>query len=196
MALNDIFRMAIVGTGPNAQQLVNVHHYRQTTSGGGDLGDHLGRAWIDTASAAWQACVTDDSAVLVLQIRNVTQPTLGVDFTDDLPLAGTQGGEAMPPNSPFIISWRTGLIGRARRGRTYMWPAEEAAQNAGQISGGQSALYTTYATAMLALSDPDTTAEFEMVIHSEVVLEDNVVTTFVIPQFAGTQRRRRSGVGA
>lgn len=196
MALNDIFRMAIVGTGPNSQELVNVHHYRQVNTGGGDLGDALGRAWIDVASAAWAQCVSINCAVVQLQIRNLTQPQFGVDFTDDLPIAGAQTGETLPPNASFVISWRTGLIGRARRGRTFMWPPNEAAQASGQISGGQNTLYQAYAAEMLQLLDPDTAAVFNMVVHSETLAEDNQVTTFVIPQFMATQRRRRAGTGS
>jgi len=196
MALNDIFRMALVGTGPNAQQLVNVHHYRQVNSGGGDLGDALARAWVDQASAAWAAAVSTTCAVIQIQVRNLTQPQFGVDYTDDLPIAGAVTGEALPPNAAFIISWRTGLIGRARRGRTFMWPTNEAAQAGGQISGGQNALYQAYADEMLQLLDPGSAAVFNMVVHSEVLAEDNQVTTYVIPQFMGTQRKRRAGTGA
>ena len=197
MASGDIYRMALIGIGPQGQELVNVHHYRQVAAGGGDLGDQLARAWIEDAAPLWATCVSANVSMTEIQIRNVTQPQFGVDWSTDLPVAGTQAGETLPPNTTFVISWRTGLIGRSRRGRTFMFPTVEASQASGQISGGQAVAMEAYATEMLDLEDPDTTATFEMVIHSEVPgVGDTTVNTFLIPQFIATQRRRRAGTGS
>lgn len=195
MTQGDVFRMAIVMNGAASQEMVNVHHYEQTNVGLNDDGIFLKDAWVNDAQAAWQAAVSNTVTIVKFEIRNLTKPTFGVDFTPPVAIAGTLTGDSLPPTAPAIISWRTGLIGRSYRGRSYMPPANELQQNGGQLTGSYPVLLDAYASAMLNISET-TGMTYRMVIHSDTAGVDTPVNSYVIPIFLATQKRRRPGVGS
>lgn len=202
MALNDVYRMALVGVGSAGQQLVNVHHYQQVAGTGSDEGLQLIDAWVAQASASWADCVGVDNLMTQIQIRNITQPEKGMDYSLPTPIPGEMTGEGLPPQTAGIISWRTGLIGRRRRGRTFMFPAGESAQNNGQWNSGHLSNLNDYGLIMLELDSAGTS--YQMVIYSapdttpppSPAVLVTPVTGVVIPIYTASQRRRRVGVGS
>lgn len=196
MALNDIFRLAVVGQGPQGQELVNVHYYRQNTTDPNNDGTPLGFGWVAQVAPLYALCISNTTSILRLQIRNVTQPTFGIDYTTGLPIAGLLAGEALPPQTAFIVSWRTGLIGRSRRGRTFVWPPNEASQASGQLSGGYLAALNNFATQSLTVTGAGGAPVYLKVVFSEVLTQAFTINSFTVPQFSGSQRRRRTGSGS
>lgn len=196
MAQNDVFAFTMIQQGPSfLQEIVNVLHYQQTTATGDDDGTILANAWLTTAGASWQNVVNVGVALTSLRIRNLTQPQFGIDFPVSPPLAGLRPGEAVPATSAAVLSLRTGLVGRSRRGRHYLAPCSEADQSSGQLSGLYIADLTTYANAIRVVSDL-TLSSYNLVVRSEVLLTSFTVTSIVVDQILGTQVRRRPGRGS
>lgn len=197
MAVNDIYRMAVEGIGPNGQELVNVFHYRQEGLGGDDAGEELINAWQEDVQALFLDCFSASVALVNISVRNLTQPTLGTDRPVSPAEPGSISGDSLPPTSAAVITWLTGLIGRRHRGRTYIWPAGESSQTGGQISGGYDTTLGLFAAAALSIQEGTLGSIYTMVVHSEVDDgADTPVTIYRVNQFLATQRRRRVGVGA
>jgi hypothetical protein len=196
MAQNDVFSLTLVQQGPAfAQEIINVLHYRQTSVIGSDDGESLANAWLGSAANEWQDVVNVGVVLTSLRVRNITQPLFGVDFAVTPPLTGTRLGESFPATSAAVLSLRTGLIGRSRRGRMYLAPGSEADQNAGQISGGYATSLALFADAIKVVADVDGSS-YALVVWSELLQVATPVTDILIDQILGTQVRRRPGRGA
>lgn len=196
MAQNDIFRVALRGLGPQGQVLVNVFHYRQE----GDLildepGEDFVQAWQDEVQAFFLGCISQACQIDRIEVRGVTNPLYGFDFDYSPPVLGGQSGDACPPQTACLISWRTGLVGRARRGRTYMWPPSESTQAGGAINATQIANLEGFITAAIALPTTLEHTGWQMMIHSETAAGNNPVTQGIVRPIMATQKRRRLGAG-
>lgn len=196
MAINDVFRLSVEGLGPNAQQVVCVFHYRQTGALGDDSGEDLCDAWENTLVGAWADIISADCLITKLEARNVTQPLFGFDHAIEPNVPGTLVGQTLPPMNSAVISWRTGLIGRSRRGRNYVWPAGEAEQNLGQWTPTYLTAVGVFATAALAITDVVSGAEYALVVWSPTLSASTTVTSYQVDALVGTQRRRRPGRGS
>ena len=204
MAINDIFRFSIIGTGEQEQELVNVLHYQQ----GGVLvldepGPDLVQAFQLAAEAAFSACFGSACAIRQYQVRGVTDPTYGFDLVLTEPVAGGLGGEMWPPQDASLIKWSTGLIGKSFRGRSYVWPATEGHQNSGRISSGLRTNLIAYAEEAVFIGDGLATATWQMgvlsTVHNGVPRAEPVFTPVVegiVRDFVFTQRRRHALRGA
>ena len=197
MALNDIFRLAVIGIGPSGQQLVNVHHYRQFSALAGDnTGALLIDAFREDAEAAMAAALSASVSIIKYEARNITQPSFGVDVSLSPVVTGGISGQASSPTAPLIVTWRTGLIGRSRRGRSYWWPVGESSVGGGQLEGAFAATLDAAASALLILTDSVSNATYEKVIWSQVLLTATPVLSFTLQEFQGRMGSRRAGVGA
>lgn len=59
-------------------------------------------------------------------------------------------GERMPPQCSSLISWRTGVTGRAHRGRTFMGPYTAESMHGSFVTGPASYAVFLFAEAMMA----------------------------------------------
>lgn len=196
MAIGDIFRLAVEGLGPNAQQVVSVYHYRQVTALGQDTGSDLCDAWVEDVLPSFVATIADDCLVTRLEARNVNQPTLGFDRLLTPAVPGTLVGEVLPSMSAAVIGFRTGFIGKSFRGRVYVWPTTEAQQNLTQWVPGYLAVLETFAANLDDITLLATGANYRQVVYSKKLLAAKDVTSHVIDPIIGTQTRRRPGRGA
>jgi hypothetical protein len=202
MAIGDVYRLAVVGIGSAGQELINVYHYEKTAGGDDDAGVLLIDAWVANLSVDYAGLISNLCAIIGFEVRNLDQPEFGTDYTLPEAVQGSQPGEMLPPQTSAVISWRTGFIGRRRRGRTYVWPAGEANQNAGQWNGPYLTLLAAFGAEAIDISDAGLNV-WRMVIYSKPVDPPGVppilvtpVSSVVIPTFTATQRRRRVGVGS
>lgn len=198
MAIGDVYRLAVIGSNQGIDELVNVHHYLQTTTGGDDFGVDLIDAWHADSGLTYVNCFSDQCLLVGYQVRNLTQPEFGTDYSLPASEPGTRIGHMLPPSNAPVVSWRTGLIGRRRRGRTYTWPGSEDDQNAGQMSATWQGLLSAWAATALLVTG---TATYSKVIYSPD--PDGVGPALVTPVqgavidlLLGSQRRRRPGVGS
>lgn len=204
MAIDDIFRFSIVGTGEQEQELVNVLHYKQLDALILDSpGEDLVQAFQTDAEALFSACFGSGCAIRQYEVRGVTDPTYGFDLVLSSPVAGGLGGESWPPQDTSLIKWSTGLIGRSFRGRSYVWPATEGHQNSGRISSGLRTNLVAYADAAVLIGDGIATSRWVMgvlsTVHNGVPRAEPLFTPVVegiVRDFVYTQRRRHSQVGA
>lgn len=196
MALDDIFRMSVEGLGPNAQLCVCVFHYQQTTIAGQDTGEELAEAFATDEINEFAACIADDCLIQKVETRNVTQPLFGFDYAVSPAVTGVLAGEVLPSMVAAVISFRTGLIGRSRRGRCYMWPATEAMQNLSQWLPAYIADLAAFASTMQTIGHTPTGATYAQVVWSPTLSLATPVTSAIVDEIAGTQRRRRPGRGA
>ena len=204
MAIGDIFKFSVVGTGEQEQELVCVFHYRQEEALILDTpGEDLCDAWQLAAEAAFSACFGSGCAIRQYQVRGITDPTYGFDRVLVSPVPGGLGGEGWPPQDTSLIKWSTGLIGRSFRGRSYVWPATEGHQNSGRISSGLRTNLVTFAAEAVLIGDGLATSTWQLgvlsTVHNGVARVEPLFTPVVegiVRDFVYTQRRRHSQVGA
>lgn len=197
MAIGDIFKLAVVSSFGLGQACVNTFHYKQLTT-------FLGFSPVDILAEDWQAVVQPNylgimpTSMLLeqLQIRQVSGGELSLDFP--VAVGGTGGtGGTLPPMDCALISWRTGLIGRANRGRTYLTAPFESFQDAGTLTTGALDQYQTLADSMILIHDGITglIPHFQLVIFHTNAADSPEVAQGLVRNLIATQRRRRVGVG-
>ena len=200
MAVGDIFKLAVIWkTVDERSSFVNTFHYRQET----DLifdepGEDLVQAFKAEAQAPYRNLVTSVALITQYSVYGITNP-LYVYEESPTPVAGTVSGEALPLQDAAVITWRTGLAGRSRRGRTYLPPTGESNQNGGVLIGSYLALMDTFANVAKVLNESELNlqvAKWQMGVWSATYQYFHPVTTHIARQTICTQRRRRAGVGS
>jgi hypothetical protein len=204
MAVGDIFRVALVGMGAQGQQLVNVLHYRQEDSLIFDEpGEDFVEAWTTAVQTPYLATFAPGCGLYSIEVRGVTDPEYGYDYTVPGSPVGTAGsGDELPPQDAAVITWKTGKVGRANRGRSYMWPAPEASQHRGAWNATYQGYLAAYADAAMLVGSPPVTAGWQLGVLSwyldgvkRATPKFTPVTSYVVRDQVFTQRRRRAGSG-
>lgn len=202
MAIGDVYRLsAISNTSSGNVLVVNRWAFRQVYTLVLDTpAEDLGETFKNKVASLYMACVATPFTLQTLEVRGLTDPTLG----EDVPMSGyvgTLAGEPVGFQLSPIVTWLTGLIGRANRGRTYMPPISEGYQNSGILAAGYITAVTAFANAMITdMAEVDVaSASWEMGIWgkgSGSVFSFKPVTNFIARDIMGVQRRRRPGTGA
>lgn len=127
-------------------------------------------------------------------------------------------GDPLPPQCALVVTWTTGLIGRRRRGRTYIFGQSEQQQVAGIWNAGQLTQYgTNLATLYAKYGQGGTSADWDLGVWSSrtatgcVINPSNhqlvnvdppnladafrTVTGYTLRNVVYTQRRRGIGRG-
>lgn len=196
MAVNDVFRVSAVGRFGTGQDFVNVWYYRQVAGSLAAPMTDLISAWQDQVQDLYMACMPAANVLDSLEIRGVTNPSLGQDQA--IGAQGGQSGDALPPQTASLVSWRTGFVGRRNRGRTYLPAPVETVQSAGTLSAGMLTAMADFAVAAIALQDPANlgTAWFHLVIYHHDLGTSTDVNSYLVRSELATQRRRRLGSGS
>lgn len=194
MAVNDIFKFSVVGRFSNGQDWVNVHYYKQTSAfilvppEQAIIDD-----WVANVETTFLTALSSNMVLDQYEVRGVFGSAASLDWPVGLP--GTGGaGDFLPPMDAPLVSWRTGLIGRANRGRTYLPGAFESFQANGVLTLAAIAFYQGIADSIKTLYDPVTglVPEFAKVIFHTNDTDSPVVTTALVRNQVATQRRRRT----
>lgn len=197
MASGDIYRLAVVGKGPQNQELVNTFHYQEGAFGVFvDPGAALVQSFEDNTEAFFVGPLSTQCSVVAYSVRGITVPTYGYDKILETPVPGGSSGQTVAPMNSVVISWRTGLIGRSYRGRSYLWPITESQTDAGVVS---SAILTDVGVLVDKLMFLPATLfgpAFNLVLWSPTRSDFNLITSGIVRPDLCTQRRRKSGVGA
>jgi hypothetical protein len=133
--------------------------------------------------------------VVSLEVRKIGDPAF-VYEESVTGAPGTTTGDMLPAYVAPLVSWRTGLAGRSRRGRTYMPPTGEVHQVGGILLSTYLGPWLDWANAMLLFVAGGTHGGWILAIQSEVLLDAFQVTSFLLRDVLATQRRRRLGVGS
>lgn len=152
MAVNDVFKVALVG-GLFEQEIVNVFHYQQTTANTSGISEteSLARAFFNSMITPLRACLSYEMQWGTIEARSVVVPPIppvGYDY------AITQQGEgedvSMPPTVAAIIKKKTAFLGRKYRGRNYFAGIPRDSVENGQIISGVLSVWETLRDAMAA----------------------------------------------
>lgn len=183
--ISDVYRVALNWTHSGGQRAVNVIHIRRAGSNSAAVASALDS---NAASAMW----TDMSSGAVMQRLDVT-PLDGASATYQLATSGakwtgTTAGDFLPA-AAGLVSLRTGLRGRANRGRIYRPFITETSNSNGVLgSGGVAAAQTAWNTWLTAMN----AAGFIPVVASYVHVYRQDITSVLVEATLGTQRRRQT----
>jgi hypothetical protein len=202
MSIGDVYKLSVVGTYGSGQQFVNTFHYRQEALIIGNSPEDLAAKFEDIVLTGYAQLLAAPNVVNTLEVRQITGDPLEA-FDGPVEVQGDRAGDPLPPQVSPLISWRTGLIGRRNRGRTYLPAPVENDQVAGELSVTYLEGMQNVADSMIALSNGLVTA-WQLVIYGapnpdvDPPLAENIVpvTSAVMRRDLATQRRRRIGTGS
>jgi hypothetical protein len=135
MAINGIYRLsARWENNLTGDDIVNVWHFRQDEITILDTpGEDLVQAFVTECIPVYAALV---AASYTLNLFSVRQVEGGEEIYEEaVSHPGTRGTAAtqLPSTVACVLSWKTGLAGRRRRGRTYMPVTVEGDLDTGQF---------------------------------------------------------------
>lgn len=195
MASGDIWRLS-ANVLMFDQEQVNVWHFEEPVGAPTDAGQSLLNAFEDAALDSYRACFSNQGYVQLVEARQVTGGTAVAQrsYNTTTGIGGRSGSDTLPLQAAAIITWRTGLAGRSRRGRSYMPSTVEGdIGQAGGIGSTYVSLLANFATDLILMIEPITLAEWQMHVWSPTLSVATQVTEFVVRPYLGTQRSRRSG---
>lgn len=208
MALNSIYRVRTRGT-LRGQRIEWGVHIQQVLASGGPA--DLAGSWVasvmplvDAATSQeinWDDVLVSDTATAgsEQQILPLTQPHPGLVT-----------GDCLPGQNAVVVSLRSGVKGRRRRGRFFLPGVSEANQANGLVTGSQLTAITALADGLRTHYGPTgSEASYRLVVYSPPtppfkapkpppVHTDTLVTPVValpVDPVIRTQRRRTIGVG-
>lgn len=140
---------------------------------------------------------TANWSLVDITVRDMTEEE-GIQITDTegLPSVGTNAGSAGPFQVTWTTTWRTGLVGRSNRGRTFgIGMSQEAALHNVLTSAAHSLFVTKMQSFLDIWPTVDPTVIFSIASFSNggIPREEGVlrpVTEFSVPFPLATQRRR------
>lgn len=195
MAAGDVYRLKIYWTNGNTGESESTHIDGVQAGAAAPtmsaLGDDVKDWWnialggFSAEKSRHPAAVTLDRVTLqrIKPLEAVIQ-----QYTTGLPIAGTSGGDALPPQDSCIVSLRTNLIGRRHRGRSYLPPMTET-----QVTSNGS-IDSTVAQAVAdqyeAFLDTLFADEFTPSVYSKVADSAQAITSIKVDRIMRTQRRR------
>ena len=128
-----------------------------------------------------------------IEIRNITQPTIGLDYPVDI--TGNRASEPLPNQVSMVVSLRSSLIGRRYRGRLYVGGLCEDVSDSGTWNSAFRQGMETIWEDWLNISFGVIT-NAKLVVYSRTYEIATPVEYVSISQYPGVQRRRRFGQGA
>lgn len=196
MAINDIFKLSVVGVFGTSQQFVNTFHYKQVFAVLIDPNERLAADWVANVLPLYEDILSANSVVQSIEVRALNGSLTG--FDQPLTAIGNLAGESLPPQASPIITWRSAQIGRANRGRSYIPAPNEGQQAAGVLAGSYLTSMQNFADGAIAVTDVLTglVEEYHMVVYHRATETSVDVLTGLPREIMGTQRRRRLGSGS
>jgi hypothetical protein len=182
--ITNVYRVAMVWTGPGGQRATNVIHIRKASSNASAVATAVDA---NVTANMWQQVVNSASVT-----RLDVTPLDGSGATASLAVSGakwtgTAGAVDAIPAFAEVVTLRTSLRGRSYRGRVYIPFIGESAQANGSMTGTAAAqtAWTNFIVAMAAAAQ-------SVVVASYLHATAQDVTSAIIQTIGGTQRRRQS----
>jgi hypothetical protein len=184
----------IIGGSADGQAVLNVLHYKYTGASvtGASL-DAFITAWRTAHLAQWLAVHGSNYVVSYITATDISTLT-GNTATQLLTTgnAGTGGSVCAPLNVAFSVSWRTGVVGRRNRGRTYL-----GGLPTGHIAGDgvDSGLLSSIATLAAGIMGQTFTGGYDFAVTSVADVLSKVVTSAILDLVLDSMRNRLPGRG-
>jgi len=193
--INDLYEARIVCTYDN-QTAINVRHYRVTAKAGTGVTDQTLATQLDaTFQAAYKALMSSSARYHGVGVRRIFPLPLGLEVNSIAnDGVGTQPVGLNPSQTCGVMTLRTALGGRSRRGRVYIPFSSTSDTGAdGRPSVGYQTRMGTLAALFFfvqALGAGGNTNTFTPVIYSKKFDYSNQIVTATSVKKWGTQRRR------
>lgn len=204
MAEGDVWLIAIKGT-LLGQEYVNGFA-AQLTSAGATVEDAIDDIVTTFYTPVLAGVITNQLSLTMASARQQVNPQ--VLFEKAISLTGAQAGEALPPQCAFVITLRTGIAGRSRRGRLYIGGHIEANESNGVFAGATVTGMQGWADGLVALAGAGgTSPDWRWGVWSKKLGEPTpgnfnvgagfrTITEVLARSIVYTQRRRTLGHGA
>jgi hypothetical protein len=197
MAAGDVYRLTFQGTF-FGEAIYNVLHFEEQAGTPDPL--LLPQA---AADILWESSTADGFQQITPETYTV--PECGVQQIDPIlgsltivslsGIAGFQGGAGMN-NVAGVVTWRTALGGRSKRGRTYVGPVAEAVYADGIIAGGSVGAWQNGVDAFIAVYGAGgSSTEWRFGVWSGTLTSFQEATAGLCRNEARSQRRRNVGIG-
>lgn len=198
--MGNIFRCFVSGNGAVAGQDAGFGlHYEDITLLGDLTLPNLAESLEVALGLHGTGSFSASGVLSKIEVRGITDPTAGFDYP--ISIAGAVSGDMLPPQDAAVISWRTGLVGKAYRGRSFLPYQPEASQAYGVWASGWIDQLQLFADDLITLYDAATgfVPFARLVVHSTVldgapraVPLDTPVNTALVNVFVKGQDRRKN----
>jgi hypothetical protein len=198
MAQGDIWELVMRGQCLD-QQILNVYHFFEaaTASAPELVPPAFAAAAYEFGAAGFDSVLPTEVTFPEASMQRI-HPTLGSSIL--VPLTGIQGNQSASPmmNVAAVVTWRTPLGGRSRRGRSYIGPVAEAAYQDGEILAAPLANVQAGADQAILQFGPTQGAGLGYILSvwSTVLNVATGITGATARRLARSQRRRNIGIGA
>lgn len=203
MGFFDVTKVEMIMAGPSGEELVNVRHYEQNSSG--DLTSAqlaLFAISIDaTLSPALIAVLSPAVSYVKTILTILTGGSAGFQATslNNAGAGGGSGGVNGNIERSVIMSLRTAYAGRSERGRLFVpMPAADVADDEGRFNNACTdiASYIVLQAALLQKQSTISANDQLPCIYHRDVQTGQPITSVLISPLIGIQRRRRLGIGS
>jgi len=198
MALNDVYKFAIAHNFNGLSRMVTTHHYEVTGGPGNGSAQDIVATWQALVMPEWRGTFTSRMDLAELECKAVRP------IGQELEIVSIALGGLLPDSAGDIasfilapvVSLRTGLSGKSRRGRNYLMPPTENYMSDGKINGTLIAAINLYYNAARTLVGAADGTEYTMTIFSRLPSAlSTIVTNHITRDVMGKQSRRQLGVG-
>lgn len=192
MAIGDVYRLRVVlrRSFVHPACINNFYFKAETITIFDTQEEDLVQAWQLSAETAYRNCFTNFIAITQYQVAKA--PDFNTAFVLDL--AGTPGnltGDALPPRTSFVLSWRTAVLSKRGRGRVYLPPASEADNSSGAPTAGYRTTVSNFGDLLIGgIGDALTTAQYTLMMWSPADQVAREVTSHFSVGGWGSQRDR------
>lgn len=195
MAVNDVWRISLVGSHSGTEIAVVTMHIKMISANGTFNGAcaYLKTNWVDLITGSMANTFRFDR---INGLTVNTSPPVSGEYTTGFPVTGAAAFEEMPHQVAMVVSQKTAYAGRSYRGRHYLPAMCETGSTTGLwISTLTNAYQTYYDDLVAALGAGGANADYQWVVWSDKLNVATPVTACIVRSNPGIIRRRRVGVG-
>lgn len=195
MATQDVYRLTVLGRLHN-QRIIQVHHYRQTTTEPGDNSAQLTAAWRVANEPSLLACLSNEYS----QEGYLTQRIhpLPVNAAYELPTPSLNGSvvvSSLPSSVAAVTTKRTLFAGPKYRGRNYYAGVPTTHELDSKLTASAMNLWGTYASNLEVPLVSLGGISFTPVLFHRSTSTNTTVFTCIARDILRNQRRRQVGRG-
>jgi hypothetical protein len=198
MAIGDVYKLSFFQT-VHGNPVMSVMHFLETIAPSDfDLVASSLAGWFHDDFAANLATILSEDwvgvGVQVYRVKPGPMNPYSTNFTGAGALVGEIVSEAIPSNSPLVVSWYTDLPSKRGRGRWYQSGIPESWQDCGQI------IDANFGTIVAAFSNIDETVEeagagagrWRACVYSRINDSGEAIQSYTVRPNLANMRPRRS----
>lgn len=195
MAVNDIWRVSIIGSHAGADQGIITLHFKMLSG----VGTFAGIAGALEAGFVRTVCAQQHTGFRIDMLRGLTvntTPPVSDEYVANLPVSGSVSGDPLPYQSAMVVTLKTGYAGRSYRGRNYLPGQGEAYFTNGTFASNiVNSIQGAYNTLISTYGAGGSDSNYQLGIWSDKLSVFTPVTQAIVRSNPATQRRRRMAVG-